>query len=307
MNITLDCVGQACLLYLATKLSLAAYNFISEYVFASTFNFKKIGEWAVVTGATDGIGLAYVRALAKQGQNIVLISRTMEKLEKIAKEVESKYNVSTKCIAADFSKNDIYENISSQIQGLDISVLINNVGMSYDYPMCFTQIPDADNFADKMLAINVTSALKMCNIVMPLFAEKKKGVVLNISSASACRPTPLLTVYSAAKQFVDMFSKGLSWEYKSMGIVVQSITPFFVVSKLSKIRRPSLFIPTPDKFVSSALKTVGKSTSTYGYLPHAIQGLFAHYIAPEWLYCTLIKKSMEAMNKKALRRKAKAQ
>ena len=231
MNITFECVGQACLLYLAAKFSISLCNFLSEYVLASTFNFKKIGDWAVVTGATDGIGLAYVKALAKQGQNIVLVSRTMEKLKKVAEEVENKYNVETKCVEADFSKRDVYENIAKELEGLEVSVLINNVGMSYEYPMPFNDLPS--DCMDKMLDVNVTSAVNMCRVVMPHFIGKKKGVVLNISSASACRPTPLLALYSAAKSFVDIFSKCLSWEYGQAGIIVQSVTPFFVVSKVS--------------------------------------------------------------------------
>jgi len=293
-------------LYLAAKFTISLCNFLSEYVLTSTFNFKKIGDWAVVTGATDGIGLAYVKALAKQGQNIVLVSRTMEKLEKVAREVENKYNVETKCVEADFSRRDIYENIGKQLEGLNVSVLVNNVGMSYEHPMLFNNLP-SHNFMDKMLDVNVTSAVNMCRVVIPHFIGKKKGVVLNISSASACRPTPLLALYSAAKNFVDTFSKCLSWEYSQAGIIVQSVTPFFVVSKLSKMKRPSLFVPTPENFVASQLKTVGKATATYGYLPHAVQGFFAHFVAPEWMYCKLIKGSMEALNKKALRRKAKAQ
>ena len=73
------------------------------------------------------------------------------------------------------------------------------------------------------------------------------------------------------------------------------------------MKRPSLFVPTPENFVASQLKTVGKATATYGYLPHAVQGFFAHFVAPEWMFCKLIKGSMEALSKKALRRKAKAQ
>ena len=79
--------------------------------------------------------------------------------------------------------------------------------------------------------------------------ERKKGAIINISSFSAAIPTPLLSVYSASKSYVDLFSQGLAKEYLSKGITVQCVLPGHVVSKLSKIRRPSLNVPSPSVFV----------------------------------------------------------
>lgn len=294
--------GQAFCLYMATRVSLTIFNLLSEYVLGSTFNFKKIGDWAVVTGATDGIGLAFARALAKQGQNVVLISRSKEKLDKVAQEIEMKYNVSTKCISADFSESDIYTNIKQQISDLNISVLVNNVGVSYDHPEYFLEVEGLPNVISKMMSINVYSTVKMTELVLPTFVRKNKGVVLNVSSSAACKPTPLLTLYSASKQFVDTFSKAINCEYASKGVIMQCITPFFVCTKLSKIRRSSLFIPNPDTYVAATLKTVGKSASTYGYLPHAVQGLLFHSV-PDWLYMKISLSQMNAVRSKALKRK----
>lgn len=301
-DIPYEILGQFFCLCVSTRVGLNILGLLSEYVFSSTFIFKKVGDWAVVTGATDGIGLSYARKLAKQGQSIVLISRNPDKLKKVAQDIEQEYKVSTKCVPADFSRSDIYTDIEKEISNLNISVLVNNVGMSYDYPEYFSEINDLSNFIGKMLSINVTSALKMTELVLPGFTKKNAGVILNISSASACKPTPLLTLYSASKQFVDTFSKALNCEYATKGIIIQSITPFFVCTKLSKIRRSSFFVPTPDVYVSKALKTVGKSTSTYGYLPHALQGMVIHSL-PEWLYMRLSFSQMKGVRAHALRKK----
>lgn len=232
----------------------------------------ELGKWAVVTGATDGIGKAYAEELARRGFAIVLISRSQEKLDDVSKAISSKCGVETKTIAADFSAVDIYSRIEDGLAGLEIGVLVNNVGISYTYPEFFLNVPELDAFIDTMVNVNVTSVCQMTRLVLPRMVERKKGAILNISSASGMYPVPLLTVYSASKAFVDFFSRGLQAEYKSKGIIIQSVLPFYVATKLSRIRRATLDKPNPDRYVSAELNTVGLQTQTNGYLPHAIMG-----------------------------------
>lgn len=242
-----------------------------------------LGEWAVVTGSTDGIGKSYAEELARHGMKVVLISRSQDKLNQVSSEIKEKFKVETRTIAVDFASEDIYDKIKTGLTGLEIGVLVNNVGVSYEYPENFLDIPDLDSAIKKLITINVLSVCKMTQLVLPSMVERSKGVILNISSLSGMNPVPLLTIYSATKAFVDFFSRGLHEEYKSKGIFVQSVLPGFVATKLAKIRKPTLDIPSSGTFVKSAIKTIGLQSRTNGYLVHSLMASVLS-ILPSWIF-----------------------
>uniref|UniRef100_A0A3Q3N2V3 3-ketoacyl-CoA reductase n=1 Tax=Mastacembelus armatus TaxID=205130 RepID=A0A3Q3N2V3_9TELE len=235
----------------------------------------KLGKWAVVTGATDGIGKSYAEELARRGFALMLISRSQDRLDDVAKSLEVEYKVQTKTIAVDFGKADIYPKIEAGLAGLEIGVLVNNVGVSYSYPEYYLHIPDLDNFITNMINVNMTS---VCQVSFA--SVLNKGVILNISSASGMYPVPLLTVYSATKAFVDFFSRGLQEEYRRQGIIIQSVLPFFVATKMTRIRKPTLDKPTPERYVAAELSTVGLQSQTNGYFPHAVMGWVTTRLVP---------------------------
>ncbi|XP_065166436.1 very-long-chain 3-oxoacyl-CoA reductase [Atheta coriaria] len=280
------------------------YNTFAPVLGINSVNFKQTGKWAVITGATDGVGKAYAEALAKKGMDIVLISRTQTKLDDVAKDIVEKYKVNIKTIAVDFTEGEsIYNLIDKNLQGLEIGVLVNNVGMSYPHPEYFLQQKD-ENLYKNIINCNVLSVTYMCKIVMPGMVERKRGVIINISSAAAVIPNPLLTVYAATKSYVDNFSYNLRMEYANQGIIIQSILPGYVATNMSKIRRSTWMAPSPKTFVAEALTSVGVQDHTTGYYAHTLMNSVIHsleYVAPNMCH-KFVKGTLENIRKRALKR-----
>ncbi|CAG2112156.1 unnamed protein product [Medioppia subpectinata] len=230
--------------------------------------------WVVITGSTDGIGLEYAKQFARKGYNLLLMSRSAAKLAKVSHEIQSTH---PKCrirgLAVDFSRADIYDTIAEELTCLgEIDVLVNNVGITYpnECPEYFTQIPNLKQFIDTMINVNVISCTRLMALVIPGMESRARGVIINVSSFTANFPTPLLALYSATKVYIDYLSRALNEEYKSKGIIIQSVLPFYVSTKMTKYIKTSLFIPTPEQYVRSALKTVAVESQTAGTFGHKL-------------------------------------
>lgn len=227
----------------------------------------------MVTGATDGIGKAYAMELARRGFDVVLISRSVEKLQKVAEEIEKQSKRKTKIIQMDFTGGpEIYPKVEKALKGLDIGILVNNVGMTYSKePARFLEVPNINKQTEDIMNCNVLSMVKMTTIVLPRMVQRKKGLIINLSSAAGEHPYPQLAMYSATKAFVDFFSRSLNIEYRSDGITVQSVLPYLVISNMTRLQEPNLVVKSSEDFVREALNTVGYSHRTNGCLSHCIQ------------------------------------
>ncbi|XP_056425041.1 very-long-chain 3-oxoacyl-CoA reductase-B-like [Hyla sarda] len=243
---------------------------------------KKYGGWAVVTGATDGIGKAYALELARRGFDVVLISRTMEKLQKVANEIGKQTQRKTKIIQVDFTGGpEIYPKVEKALKDLDIGILVNNVGMSYSEAGRFLEIPGINKTIEEMMNCNVLSMVHMTRIVLPRMVERKKGLIINLSSAAGVRPYPMVAMYGATKVFMDFFSRSLNSEYGRDGIIVQSVLPHLVSTNMTRNPAANILVKTSDDFVREALNTVGYTHRTFGCLSHSIQAYILDLLLPE--------------------------
>ncbi|XP_042295127.1 very-long-chain 3-oxoacyl-CoA reductase-like isoform X2 [Sceloporus undulatus] len=241
----------------------------------------------VVTGSTSGIGKHYALELAKRGLDVVLISRSMEKLTQVATDIEELYGRRTKVIQADFTRgSEIYESIQAALQGLEVGILVNNVGMSQQEPKTFLRTPDLDKYTDDLVNCNMLSAVKMTQIVLPQMVARKKGIVINVSSTTGRRPVPMALLYGSSKAFLDFFSRALDIEYRSKGIIVQSILPMLVDTNMTSKVTSQFLKMSPEAYARKALNTVGLTNRTSGCLSHTLQYYIMSRLFPVWLQAT---------------------
>ncbi|PFH46720.1 hypothetical protein AMATHDRAFT_69236 [Amanita thiersii Skay4041] len=238
-------------------LSVLCQTFILPGANLSKFGARK-GAWAVVTGASDGIGKEFSFQLAKAGFNVLLVARNKALLDSTAFEIQNMYSgTSTRVHTIDFSNHDedAYNGFKAAVEGLDIGVLVNNVGKSHTMPTYFADTPE-DEIND-IATINVHATLRVTRAVLPGMVQRKRGLILNIGSFSGAVPSPMLATYSGTKAFLSTFSSALGEELGQHNIVVEHLNTYFVVSKMSKIRRASVMVPTPGVYVRSVLSKIG--------------------------------------------------
>ncbi|GMH46148.1 hypothetical protein BSKO_14112 [Bryopsis sp. KO-2023] len=277
---------------------------IYRYALRSEINFKKYGKWAVVTGATDGIGKAYCEELAARGLNVFLLSRTESKLIEASKEISSKYGVETNHMAVDFSKvpKEMWVAIREQMDKLDVGILVNNVGCSYEHYEFLHLI--SSETVDQLLELNVRSTTEMTRAVLPGMVDRKRGIVVCIGSGvgSLLPSSPLLAAYAGTKAYIEQFVKCCSVEYRDKNIIFQDQAPLFVATKMSKIRKETLSVPSPNNWVASAIRGVGFETLTPGYWFHSLMWPFVTAVPSRISegYFFILAKSLRA---RALRKK----
>jgi len=300
-------LGVAALLYLcagAVKGALALHSFFLR----SGKRLRDYGEWAVVTGATDGIGRAYAFELASQALNVLLLSRTEAKLVEVEDEMKERFpSVSVQQLAIDFGNFDASarESVKQKIAGLDVGVLVNNVGMSYPFTKYFHELKDSE--VAGLVGLNVNSTVWMTRLVLgdesAGMVQRRRGAIVNTSSGAGRTTSPLLCQYSAAKSFIEMFSKGLKAELAAYNIHVQVQAPLFVATKLAKIRKTSLTVPSPTAYVRSAVAHIGFEDSVSPYWSHALQ-LWSLRQLPEWVNIMIGLKMHLPIRKAGMRKEA---
>jgi 17beta-estradiol 17-dehydrogenase / very-long-chain 3-oxoacyl-CoA reductase len=233
------------------------------------------GEWAVVTGATDGIGKAMAIELARRGMSIVLVSRTQSRLDAAAAEVRAaNAEVHTRTVEIDFTETHkgIFARLGEALEGLKVGVLVNNVGVSYPHAQYLVEVDDAR--LDALSTVNVQSMLRVTKTVLDGDHMSAGGAIVNVSSAAGLLSSdPLYAGYAGTKAFVDAFSRSLAVELAAKRIAVQCHAPLFVATKLAKIRRPSFFVPDPADYARAAVNAFafGGDVTVVPYWPHRAQ------------------------------------
>ena len=180
-------------------------------------------KYALVTGATSGIGYEFVKLLAKDGYNLIITARSEEGLKNVSEEIKSIFNVEVISISKDlFDRNasfELYDEISNK--GLEVSVLINDAGQGQYGEFVDT---DIDRELD-IIQLNISSLVVLTKLFLQDMVILGKGKILNVASVASKIPGPLQSVYHGTKAFVHSFTEEIRDEVKDTGVTVTSLLP----------------------------------------------------------------------------------
>lgn len=270
-------VGWVIFTLIVVKLLYSVSRFIySVYLIAAlghSLDLRRYGPWAVVTGATDGLGEAYARKLASLGMNIVLIDQSHSKLQEVAYEIKREYRtVHIRTIAVDFTEGQsIYPLLRFELANLPsgVGLLINIIGMDVSLDPSAELTPD--DKIQKIINCNIMAMTRLTNMLLPGMIQKQRGIIINVGPLRGTDFSNLTNtsesynlIYGATKAFVEKFSRDLAAECRQDGIIIQSTMPKMFAMNISALNTmPFLCVHTPDAYVEANLLTLGiESTAT---------------------------------------------
>ncbi len=244
--------------------------------------------YALITGASSGIGKAYATVLAREYQHDVLLVSNQEKeLQQVASELSEQYHVKAIPFYCDLARQEAAQNLYDWCteNGIEVDILLNNAGMFFWQPL--QEVPTQKFLT--ILNLHMITLAMLCRLFGEDMCRRRKGYILNMSSMTAWMPFPGIQAYNATKAFVLNFSQSLWYEMKPQGVVVTTLTPGAIDTPLygldDKTRRRLVkwgISLTPEHFAQIALKRMfrGKKRAMPGWVNHIAVPLLKHL--PDW-------------------------
>ncbi len=181
------------------------------------------GKYALITGATFGIGYELAKLFASDGHNLILIARNKKRLDEISVGLSDKYKIHIITIEKDLSvpnsANDVFEQISRE--NIHVEYLVNNAGFGLHGNFSETDL----NIELEMIQLNITSLVQLTKLFLPKMIANKSGRIMNVASTAAFQPGPFMSIYYATKAFVLSFSETLDCELKGSGVISSAFCP----------------------------------------------------------------------------------
>lgn len=218
---------------------------------------SKYGPWAVVTGASGGMGEHFARQLAKRGLNVVLVARREDRLAHIAKNIEREYGVSARVIPADLATLEGISALKAKTADLDVGLLINNAGREDSGRFVDAKMADALTTLD----LNIRSPMLLSHHFAQLMIKRRSSGIIFLSSIVAFQGVPFVANYAATKAYDLIFAESLAAELAPDGVDVLAVAPGFTQTDLSPdfdfsgVPMKPMF---PAKVVRAALDSLGK-------------------------------------------------
>ncbi|MDP9356853.1 MAG: SDR family oxidoreductase [Chloroflexota bacterium] len=183
----------------------------------------KAGRVALITGATSGIGLELAKLLARDGHDLVLVSRTADRLDAVADDLRTRFGSRVTTIVKDLAQPAAVEEIVVQLRrgGVAVHVLVNNAGYAIYGPFAETNLQDEL----AMMRVNMLAVTHLTKLLLPDMLKRRDGKILNLASTAAFQPGPLMAVYYATKAYVLSFSQAVAEEVRGSGVTVTALCP----------------------------------------------------------------------------------
>lgn len=251
-------------------------------------------KYAVITGASSGMGLEFARQLAERGYGIVIISNRPDENRLAAETVRTAHQTDIRVIDIDLTLPEAAETIYRQIVfwGLEVEILVSNAGMLLFSTL--TQTPLAQ--LDRIVALHCTTPIKLIRLFGEGMLKRRQGYILITSSSTAWMPYPTISHYAATKTFLKSFSRSVWYEFRRYNVGVTTLFPGAVDTPLYQLdeRKRELFrklgmMQTPQQTVSAALKTMFRKR--YRCIPGFFtkMSVFVCAIAPAWILLPILK------------------
>jgi uncharacterized protein len=220
------------------------------------------GKWALITGASAGIGVAFAEELANGGTNLVLTARRKDRLEELARRLAANYKISVEVIAVDLADSDTPERIFSftKEKSIEIELLINNAG--------FGQYGKFHSIEKQrlleMVQVNCHAVVHLTRLYLPEMVTRRRGDVLILASTASFQAVPYISTYAATKAFDLLFAEGLAEEMKPYGIRVCALCPGSTESEFQSVAGQEKFkrnAETAEKVAHTGLKALAAGKS----------------------------------------------
>jgi short-subunit dehydrogenase len=216
------------------------------------------GKWAVVTGASAGIGQAFARRLAAAHVDTVLVARRADRLQTLAAELEGRHGTRSRVIVEDLERDGAAERIGEQTADLEVGVLVNNAGFSAAGR--FERVPRDRHAA--MIRVNCVAVTELAHVFLPRMKARGRGAIIIVASAAGYQPVPLAATYGATKAFDLMLAEALWSENQGTGVDVLALSPGPVDTEFQAVAGETPHRgATPESVVETALAALGRKPS----------------------------------------------
>ncbi len=235
---------------------------------------SKYGPWAVVTGASDGIGYAFAEQLASRGMNLMIVARRADRLNELALELRTRYGVEVQMLAVDLSTPEGLAELASATEPINVGLLVASAGYGTSGPLLRANLRQERN----MLDLNCYAVLEQCVVFGNRFALRGKGGIILLSSLVGWQGVPQSAHYAATKAYVQSLAEGLRLELKPNQIDVLACAPGPVQSGFAS--RADMVMGAavlPQTVAEEALRALGRQGTV---IPGGLSKLLSYSLVP---------------------------